>query len=83
MTLDTTHIKEEMELNIEPEEEEVLDKAFEILEDIRDGLQIESNRKSSMYEIEFVDGTNFNFYRLKEILKDIIELMTNDSDLSN
>jgi len=83
MTLDTTYIKEEIELNIEPEEEKVLDRAFEILEDIRDGLQMESNRKCSNLDIEFVDGTDFNFYRLKEVVKDIIELMTNDSDLSN
>ncbi len=80
MTLDTTHIKEEMELNIEQEEDGVLTKALEILEDIRDGLKMESSRRTSMLEIEFVDGTDFNFYKLKQVANDIVELLTNDSD---
>ncbi len=80
MTIDTTHIKEEVELNIDPEEEEVLDRAFDILQEIRDGLDMESNRRTSMCEIEFVDGTNFNFYGLKKIASEIVELLTNESD---
>jgi hypothetical protein len=78
MTLDKT--KEEMELNIEPEEDGVLCKALEILEDIRDGLRNESTRRTPTLEIEFIDGTDFNFYKLKQIAGDIVELLTNDSD---
>jgi hypothetical protein len=78
MTLNKT--KEEMELNIEPEEDGVLCKALEILEDIRDGLRNESARRRETLDIEFVDGTDFNFYKLKQVANDIVELLTNDSD---
>lgn len=74
MTIDT--IKKEMGLSIEQEEDGILTKAFEILEDIRDGLQIEIS-KSGNYEIEFIDGTDFNFYKLKQIVNDICELLQN------
>ena len=80
MTLDTTHIKEEMELQITKEEDGVLCKAIEILEDIRDGLIMESSRRTPMLEIEFFDATEINWYKLRQLANGIVDLLTNDSD---